>query len=373
MKLSSLQKRRWSNFVANRRAFWSLWIFGTMFFFSLFAELIANDHPLLVYYKGDLHAPVFNFYSEADFGGDYRTEAAYADPELQCLIVTGGLADHCFVGPMAAAEVIADASDGQIGSLEIDKGWILWPLIPYKFNTVDTHNVKTAPGAPDKYHWLGTDDQARDVLARVIYGFRISIIFAIIVTVSTSALGILAGAAQGYYGGIFDLLFQRFTEIWGSLPSLYIIIILSAIFNMTFWLLILIIVAFGWGALDGVVRAEFLRARNFEYVRAAKALGVRDRVIIFRHVLPNAMVATLTMLPFIVTGTIGALAGLDFLGFGLPSSYPSLGELTLQAKANLNSPWLGFSAFFTFTIMLSLLVFIFEGVRDAFDPRKTFK
>ena len=370
MKLTSLHRRRLSNFRANRRALWSLWIFGTLFILSLFAEFIANDHPLLVSYKGELHAPIFNFYSEADFGGDFRTEASYADPELQCLIVTGGLADVCFVGPVAANEVISDVADG---SMKVDnKGWILWPLIPYKFNTVDTHNVKTAPGAPDRYHWLGTDDQARDVLARIIYGFRISIIFAIIVTVSTSILGIIAGAAQGYYGGLFDLMFQRFTEVWGSLPSLYIIIILSAIFNMTFWLLILIIVAFGWGALDGVVRAEFLRARNFEYVRAARALGVRDRIIIFRHVLPNAMVATLTMLPFIVTGTIGALAGLDFLGFGLPSSYPSLGELTLQAKSNLNSPWLGFSAFFTFTIMLSLLVFIFEGVRDAFDPRKTF-
>ena len=370
MKLTSLQRRRLSNFRANRRALWSLWIFGALFFLTLFAEFVANDHPLLVSYKGELHTPIFNFYSETDFGGDFRTEASYADPELQCLIVTGGLPDVCFVGPVAAKEIIADVADG---SFEVDnEGWILWPLIPYKFNTVDTHNVKTAPSAPDRYHWLGTDDQARDVLARIIYGFRISIIFAIIVTVSTSILGIIAGAAQGYYGGLFDSLFQRFTEVWGSLPSLYIIIILSAIFNMTFWLLILIIVAFGWGALDGVVRAEFLRARNFEYVRAARALGVRDRVIIFRHVLPNAMVATLTMLPFIVTGTIGALAGLDFLGFGLPSSYPSLGELTLQAKSNLNSPWLGFSAFFTFTIMLSLLVFIFEGVRDAFDPRKTF-
>ncbi len=370
MKLTSLQRRRLSNFRANRRALWSLWIFGTLFFLSLFAEFIANDQPLLVSYQGELRAPIFSFYSETDFGGDFRTEANYADPELQCLIITGGLADTCFVGPTAANEVITDVADG---TMVVDKkGWILWPLIPYKFNTVDTYNVKTAPGPPDRFHWLGTDDQARDVLSRIIYGFRISIIFAIIVTVSTSILGIIAGAAQGYYGGLFDLMFQRFTEVWGSLPSLYIIIILSAIFNMTFWLLILIIVAFGWGALDGVVRAEFLRARNFEYVRAARALGVRDRTIIFRHVLPNAMVATLTMLPFIVTGTIGALAGLDFLGFGLPSSYPSLGELTLQAKSNLNSPWLGFSAFFTFTIMLSLLVFIFEGVRDAFDPRKTF-
>lgn len=371
MKLTSLQRRRISNFRANRRALWSLWIFSTLFILSLFAELIANDRPLLVSYKGDIRLPILSFYSETDFGGDFRTEASYDDPELQCLIITGGLADECFVGITGAKQVIADVEDGSF--VVADEGWILWPLIPYKFNTVDTRNVKTAPGRPDRYHWLGTDDQARDVLARIIYGFRISIVFAIIVTVTTSVLGIVVGAAQGYYGGLFDLIFQRFTEIWGSLPSLYIIIILSAIFNMTFWLLILIIVAFGWGALDGVVRAEFLRARNFEYVRAARALGVRDRIIIFRHVLPNAMVATLTMLPFIVTGTIGSLAGLDFLGFGLPSSYPSLGELTLQAKSNINSPWLGFSAFFTFTIMLSLLVFIFEGVRDAFDPRKVFQ
>ena len=371
MKLTTLQQRRLANFRANRRAYWSLWIFSILFVLSLFAEVIANDRPILLSYKGELRSPLLSFYSEADYGGDYRTEATYADPELQCLIITGGLSDACFVGPDAAREVILDAKAGTLEG--VDKGWMIWPLIPYKFNSVDTYNVKTAPGPPDKYHWLGTDDQARDVLSRIIYGFRISIIFTGIVTISTTVLGIIAGAAQGFYGGLFDLIFQRFTEIWGSLPSLYIIIILSAIFNMTFWLLILIVVSFGWNALDGVVRAEFLRARNFEYVRAARALGVRDRVIMFRHVLPNAMVATITMLPFLVTGTIGMLAGLDFLGFGLPSSYPSLGELTLQAKANLNSPWLGFSAFFTFTIMLSLLVFIFEGVRDAFDPRKTFQ
>ncbi len=373
MNLTSLQRRRFANFRSNRRAFWSFWIFSTMFVLSLFAEILANDHPIIVSYKGEWHFPIISFYSETDFGGDYRTEAVYKDPELQCLIATGGLADSCFVGPDAARDVIADAADGMLGDITIDKGWILWPPIPYTFQTIDTYNVKTAPGPPDRYHWLGTDDQARDVLARIIYGFRISIFFALMFTVTTTVLGIIAGAAQGYYGGLFDLLFQRFTEIWGSLPSLYIIIILSAIFTMNFWLLMLVLVAFGWNALDGVVRAEFLRARNFEYVRAAKALGVKDSVIMFRHVLPNAMVATITMLPFLVTGSIGTLAGLDFLGFGLPASYPSLGELTLQAKSNINSPWLGFSAFFTFSIMLSLLVFIFEGVRDAFDPRKTFQ
>ena len=372
MKLTTLQRRRIANFKANRRAFWSLWIFGTLFVVSLFAELLANDQPLIVSYQGEWRYPLLDFYSEADYGGDFRTAANYQRPDLQCLIVTGGNADACFVAPEDALQVIADIEAGATENV-IEKGWLLWPLIPYKFNTVDTYLVETAPGPPDDNHWLGTDDQARDVLARIIYGFRISVIFAITFTAISTALGIIAGAAQGYYGGLFDLLFQRFTEIWGSLPSLYIIIILSAVFTMNFWLLMAILVAFGWNALDGIVRAEFLRARNFEYVRAARALGVKDRVIMFRHVLPNAMVATVTLLPFLVTGAIGTLAGLDFLGFGLPNSYPSLGELTLQAKKNLNSPWLAFSAFFTFTIMLSLLVFVFEGVRDAFDPRKTFR
>lgn len=373
MKLSNLQKRRLANFKANRRAFWSLRIFIVLFVLSLFAEILANDKPLLVSYQGEWRSPIISFYSEADFGGDFRTEANYKNPELQCLIVTGGLADTCFVGPDGAREILKQADSGFIEGEAIDKGWILWPPIPYSFSTIDTYNVENAPSPPDRYHLLGTDDNARDVLARIIYGFRISVLFALIVTAFSTILGIIAGALQGYHGGLVDLLFQRFTEIWGSLPTLYIIIILSAIFNMNFWLLTLIIIAFGWNALDGLVRAEFLRARNFEYVRAAKALGVRDRTIIFRHVLPNAMVATITLLPFLVTSAIGTLAGLDFLGFGLPASYPSLGELTLQAKTNITSPWLGFTAFFTFTIMLSLLVFIFEGIRDAFDPRKTFE
>ena len=248
---------------------------------------------------------------------------------------------------------------------------MLWPPIPYGYNTIN--NVGTAPSAPDRDHWLGTDDTARDVLARIIYGFRLSILFALIVSTGVAVLGIAAGAVQGYFGGRTDLIFQRLIEIWTGMPSLYVIIILFAILGRSFWLLVVISVIFGWPALVGVVRAEFLRARNFEYVRAARALGVRDRVIMFRHILPNAMVATVTLLPFIVTGAIGGLATLDFLGFGLPSSLPSLGELTQQAKQNLQAPWLGFAAFFTFAIMLSLLVFIFEGVRDAFDPRKTFR
>jgi microcin C transport system permease protein len=251
-------------------------------------------------------------------------------------------------------------------------GWALWPPIPYSYNTIN-YGVRTAPSPPDRNHWLGTDDQTRDVVARVIYGFRISVLFALVVAIISSVIGIASGAIQGYFGGWIDLFFQRIVEIWVNLPSLYIIIILSAIFTMNFWLLTLLIAFFSWTSLVGVVRAEFLRARNFEYVRAARALGVGDLTIMFRHLLPNAMVATLTLLPFIITGAIGGLAALDFLGLGLPPSYPSLGELALQGKNRLNAPWLGFTAFFTFAIMLSLLVFIFEGVRDAFDPRKTFR
>ncbi|MCF6305111.1 MAG: ABC transporter permease [Rhodobacteraceae bacterium] len=369
MKLTNLHKRRLANFRANRRAYWSLWIFGVLFILSLFAEFIANDRPLLVSYQGELFMPVFNTYTDQQFGGDFLTEAQYHDADMQCLIRTGGL-EACFDDPAA---IYADAADGVVFGAKIDKGWMVWPLIPYSFTTVDTRNVETAPGPPDKFHWLGTDDQARDVGARIIYGFRISILFALVVTVPSVIIGISLGAAQGYFGGMFDLLFQRFTEIWGSIPMLYVIILLSAMFTMNFWILSGLIILFGWNALDGVVRAEFLRARNFEYVRAARALGVRDRTIMFRHVLPNAMVATVTMLPFLLTGAIGTLTSLDFLGFGLPSSYPSLGELALQAKAHITSPWLGFAAFFTIATMLSLLVFIFEGVRDAFDPRKTFQ
>ncbi|MCB2110334.1 MAG: ABC transporter permease [Defluviimonas sp.] len=367
MRLSPLNRRRWRNFRANRRAYWSLWIFAVVFGLSLFAELLANDRPIVVSYRGALHFPVFRFYPETTFGGDFKTEAIYADPAVQCLIRTGGL-EACWDDP---ATVEAEAAGGSFDGKPVEQGWILWPPIPYSYATIN--NVGTAPSAPDAKHWLGTDDTSRDVLARIIYGLRLSVVFAILVTLGSSVVGIAAGAVQGYFGGRTDLIFQRVIEIWGGTPSLYIIIILFAILGRSFWLLVVISVLFGWPALVGVVRAEFLRARNFEYVRAARALGVRDRVIMLRHILPNAMVATLTLLPFIITGAIGGLAGLDFLGYGLPSSLPSLGELTLQAKQNLQAPWLGFSAFFTFAILLSLLVFIFEGVRDAFDPRKTFR
>jgi microcin C transport system permease protein len=312
--------------------------------------------------------PIFSFYSEKDYGGDFPTEAGYSDIEVQCLIVTGGLVD-CFDIPESLIEAVENGVDLDIEGFS--PGWMIWPVIPYSFDTiVDVPGV--APAPPSQTNWLGTDDTKRDVVARIIYGFRLSIVFALIVTVGSSLIGVVAGAVQGYFGGWVDLAFQRFIEIWTGMPSLYVIIIVFAILGRSFWLLVALTIIFGWPALVGVVRAEFLRARNFEYVRAAKALGVSDRTIMFRHMLPNAMVATVTMLPFLITGAIGGLAALDFLGFGLPSSAPSLGELTLQAKQNLQAPWLGFTAFFTFAIMLSLLVFIFEGVRDAFDPRKTF-
>ena len=365
--LSPLNQRRWRNFKKNRRALWSLWIFAVIFGLSLCAEFIANDKPILVQYRGSYYTPIFNFYPETEFGGDFRTEAPYRDPEVRCLIRTGGL-EECFDRP---EELIAEVESGAQPAGDFERGWMLWPPIPYSYQTpVDRPGA--APLPPSRQNWLGTDDTKRDVVARVIYGFRLSILFTLIVTLLSSVIGIVAGATQGFFGGWVDLIFQRIIEIWSSTPSLYVIIILFAILGRSFWLLVFLTVLFGWVALVGVVRAEFLRARNLEYVRAARALGVSNARIMFRHMLPNAMVATVTMLPFIVTGTISTLAGLDFLGFGLPSSAPSLGELTLQAKQNLQAPWLAFTAFTVFAAMLSLLVFIFEGVRDAFDPRKTF-
>ncbi|MDF3381495.1 MULTISPECIES: ABC transporter permease [Sulfitobacter] len=367
MALSPLNQRRWRNFTANRRAYWSLWIFAILFGISLLAEFVANDKPILVSYRGEYYTPIFNFYPETAFGGDFQTEAAYRDPEVQCLIATGGL-DLCFDDPEG---YILDAEDGEVEGEAIETGWALWPVIPYSYDTA-VDRPGAAPLPPNWQNWLGTDGTKRDVMARVIHGFRLSVVFTLIVTGAASLIGILAGAVQGFFGGWLDLIFQRIIEIWSSTPSLYVIIIMFAILGRSFWLLVVLLVLFSWTALVGVVRAEFLRARNLEYVRAARALGVGNGTIMLRHMLPNAMVATLTMLPFIITGTISTLATLDFLGFGLPSSAPSLGELTLQAKQNLQAPWLAFSAFFTFAIMLSLLVFIFEGIRDAFDPRKTF-
>ncbi|SDY70785.1 ABC transporter permease protein [Lentibacter algarum] len=368
LTLSPINARRWRNFKANRRALWSLWVFSVLFVMSLFAEFLAYDKPILVNYRGQYYAPIWNFYPETEFGGDFQTEAVYRDPEVRCLIASGGLED-CFDDPEGIVSEIDAGTFAAEGFLE---GWAIWPVIPYSFDTA-VERPGAAPLPPNGQNWLGTDATKRDVMARVIHGFRLSILFTLIVTGLASIIGVAAGAVQGYFGGWIDLVFQRIIEIWTSTPQLYVIIIMFAILGRSFWLLVFLMVLFGWMSLVGVVRAEFLRARNLEYVRAAKALGVGNTTIMFRHMLPNAMVATLTMLPFIVTGTISSLAALDYLGFGLPSSAPSLGELTLQAKQNLEAPWLAFTAFFTFAVMLSLLVFIFEGVRDAFDPRKTFR
>ena len=367
-RLSPLNRRRWNNFRANGRAYWSLIVFLILSAICFSAELVANDRPIVMSYKGELFFPAFGgTYEEATFGGDPGFVAQFTDPVVQCLIVSGGLED-CFVTP---EDTLADARDGEVAGQTLDRGWMIWPPIPYSYDTIN-YDVVTAPSPPDADHWLGTDDQTRDVLARVIYGFRISVMFAMIVTVFSSVIGITAGAVQGYFGGWLDLIFQRLIEIWQATPALYVIIIMGAIFQMNFVLLTFLIVLFSWTQLVGVVRAEFLRTRNFEYVRAARALGVADGMIMFRHVLPNAMVATITLLPFLITAALGTLTGLDFLGFGLPPSYPSLGELALQGKNNLQSPHLGITAFVTLTLILSLLVFVFEGVRDAFDPRKTF-
>ena len=341
LKGSPLTRRRWRNFRANRRGYVSLWIFLALFALSLCAELLANEKPLLISYNGGTYVPVLVSYPETTFGGDFPTEADYTDPFVQELIA--------------------------------EKGWILWPPVRFSYDTIIRDLGRPAPAPPSARNWLGTDDQARDVLARVIYGFRISVTFGLLLTLFSSLIGVFAGAVQGFYGGWIDLGFQRFLEIWGGLPALYLLIILAGFFVPSFWLLLGIMLLFSWTALTGVVRAEFLRARNFDYVRAARALGVSDTTLMFRHLLPNAMVATLTFLPFILNGAITTLTSLDFLGLGLPPGSPSLGELLLQGRNNLNAPWLGLTGFITLAVMLSLLIFVGEAVRDAFDPRKTFE
>ena len=341
MRITPLNARRIENFKANRRGYWSLWIFIAVFLVTLFAEFLANDKPLLVRYDGAFYTPVFVAYPETAFGGDFETEAEYADPEVQELIE--------------------------------EKGWILWPPVPYSFDTIVFDLPRPAPSPPTLRNWLGTDDQGRDVVARLIYGFRISVLFGLVLTIVSSMVGIAAGAWQGYSGGWTDLLFQRFMEIWSSMPQLFMLIILASFIEPNFWILMVFLLLFSWMGLVGVVRAEFLRGRNYTYVMAARALGVSDRKIMFKHILPNAMVATVTLMPFILTGSITSLTALDFLGFGLPPGSPSLGELLNQGKANLQAPWLGISAFLILAVMLSLLIFIGEAVRDAFDPRKTFR
>ena len=335
-----LNERRWNVFKKNKRGYYSLWIFLTLFLLSLFAELIANDKPILIHLKGKWYFPVAVEYIETDFGGDFKTEPDYKDPYLISLIKKQG-------------------------------GFILWPPVRYSYNTINYDLSGPAPTPPDGKNLLGTDDQGRDVLARIIYGFRISVLFGLVLTFFSTIIGLFAGAVQGYYGGKIDLFGQRFIEIWSGLPTLFLLIILSNIVEPNFWWLLCIMLLFSWMSLVGVVRAEFLRGRSLEYVRAAKALGLSDGAIMFKHILPNAMIATITFLPFVLNGSIVTLTSLDFLGFGLPPGSPSLGELLAQGKANLQAPWLGLSAFFVLSFLLSLLVFIGEAVRDAFDPRNT--
>ena len=362
--LSPLNQRRWESFKANRRGWWSLWIFLVLFVLSLFSEFIANDRPVLVSYKGEILFPVIVDYPEEKFGGFYAV-TDYRDPVIQ-------------------DEIEAN-------------GWMVWPPIRYSYRTVNNEIPEAAPAKPSwmydaetrcarymqgaadpnctvgNWNWLGTDDQARDVLARVIYGFRISVLFGLALTIASAIIGVSAGAMQGYFGGWTDLIFQRFIEIWSAIPVLYLILIIAAVLPPGFFILLGIMLLFSWVAFVGVVRAEFLRARNFEYVNAARALGVSNGTIMFRHLLPNAMVATLTFLPFILNGSITTLTSLDFLGFGLPPGSASLGELLRQGQRNLNAPWLGMSGFVVISLMLSLLIFIGEATRDAFDPRKTFR
>lgn len=340
LSLSPLNQRRLANFRRHRLGYWSFWIFSILFMLSLFAEFLANDRPLLIRYDNSWYVPVFTSYPETTFGGMFETEAEYKDSAVQELIK--------------------------------EKGWVVWPPIPYRFDSVISDLGQPAPSPPSKNNWLGTDDQARDVLARLIYGFRISVLFGLILTILSSLIGVAAGAVQGYFGGLTDLLFQRFIEIWSGLPTLYLLIILASVVTPNFWWLLILMLAFSWMALIGVVRAEFLRARNLDYVRAARALGLVDVRIMIRHVLPNAMVATITFLPFVTSGAVTTLTALDFLGFGLPPGSPSLGELLKQGKENLQAPWLGITGFFAIAMILSLLVFIGEAVRDAFDPRKVF-
>jgi microcin C transport system permease protein len=356
-RITPFTARRLRNFRRNGRGFWSLWIFLALFVIALFAEFIANDKPILVVYDGRWFFPIFEVVPETEYGGFFETEAEYRDPAVEELI--------------------------------LEKGWILWAPIPYSYNTFDYDLSQPAPSPPDVFTWcdwgigfsgpcvntdgshlLGTDDSSRDVVARVIYGFRISVLFGLLLTAGTMVLGVLIGGVQGYFGGRTDLIGQRVIEIWGGMPTFFLLLILASIVRPSFWTVLVLLLLFSWVGLQGLVRAEFLRARNFDYIRAARALGVGHVTIMYRHVLPNAMVATLTFLPFILSAGITSLTALDFLGYGLPPGSPSLGELVGQGKANLQAPWLAFSAFFVLAIMLALLIFIGEAIRDAFDPRK---
>ena len=340
MTLSPLNKRRLDNFKSNKRGWYSFLIFTFLFLVSIFADFIANEKPLLIKYQNQIYLPIINEYAETTFGGDFETEADYRDPFVKDLIN--------------------------------NNGWMIWPIIPYSYDTIIRDLAVPAPAPPSKKNWLGTDDQARDVLARLIYGFRISILFGFTLTFFSMLIGVTAGAIQGYFGGKIDLFFQRFMEIWSAIPTLYVLIILASIVQPNFWWLLAILLLFSWMGYVGVVRAEFLRARNLDYVRAARALGVSNYQIMLRHLLPNATVATITFLPFSLSASVTALSGLDFLGFGLPPGSASLGEMVNQGRNNLQAPWLGLTSFFTLGLMLGLLVFVGEAIRDALDPRKTF-
>jgi microcin C transport system permease protein len=369
IKVSPLNKRRWESFKANRRGYISFWVFLAMFFISLFAEFIANDKPIFIHVNGKSFFPAVMTYPDTAFGPKddpnlFGTAADYRDDYLMSLIVKEG-------------------------------GTVVWPPVRFSYNTQVSKPPSPFPSKPTwllnakdcefaaknnfakcgelESNWLGTDDGGRDVVARLIYGFRISVLFGLALTIISSVIGVAAGAVQGYFGGWVDLLFQRFIEIWTSIPSLYLLLIISSVLVPGFFVLLGILLLFSWVSLVGLVRAEFLRGRNFEYIQAARALGVSNAVIIFRHLLPNAMVATMTFLPFILSSSVMTLTALDFLGFGLPPGSPSLGELLSQGKANVQAPWLGLTGFFSIAIMLSLLIFVGEGVRDAFDPRKTFR
>ena len=340
MTLSPLNKRRLDNFKSNKRGWYSFLIFTFLFLVSIFADFIANEKPLLIKYQNQIYLPIINEYAETTFGGDFETEADYRDPFVKDLIN--------------------------------NNGWMIWPIIPYSYDTIIRDLAVPVPAPPSKKNWLGTDDQARDVLARLIYGFRISILFGFTLTFFSMLIGVTAGAIQGYFGGKIDLFFQRFMEIWSAIPTLYVLIILASIVQPNFWWLLAILLLFSWMGYVGVVRAEFLRARNLDYVRAARALGVSNYRIMFRHLLPNATVATITFLPFSLSASVTALSGLDFLGFGLPPGSASLGEMVNQGRNNLQAPWLGLTSFFTLGLMLGLLVFVGEAIRDALDPRKIF-
>lgn len=341
MTLSPIAQRRLAQFRRNRRGYWSLWIFMALFFVTLFAEVVANDKPIVAMYDGAYFFPVFKVYPETAFGGEFETEADYRDAYVQDLIN--------------------------------QKGWMIWPPVRFSYQTINYNLDVPAPAPPSADNWIGTDDQGRDVMARLIYGFRISVLFGLVLTVLGSAIGIWVGAMEGYFGGWFDLITQRFIEVWGGMPVFFLLIIMSSIIAPGFWTLLGLMLLFSWMGLVDVVRAEFMKARNLDYIRAARALGVATPVIMFRHALPNAMVAALSMMPFVLTGSITTLTGLDFLGFGMPPGSPSLGELLSQGKNNLQAPWLGMAAFLSLGVLLSLLTFVGEAVRDAFDPRKIFR